>query len=129
MIAKLVPALTTPPALLKWIMALTIDAGDHKLVSIHAQSSTIIVSLRGVSFDENSNAFRGEVEQVDMAPELTALLSEFDDRVSHLSLAYVDEIQDKIDAFDLTAVLQDGSSLRIKDLYLSTDGGVSFRRQ
>lgn len=110
-------------------MATTIDAEHHNFVLIHDQSGTVLLRIRDVLFEKSSNAFLGHAERVNVTSELKELLLELEDHLEHLSLAYVDEIQEKIDAFDLTAVLQDGSSLRIKDLYLASDGGVSFRRK
>lgn len=109
-------------------MATTIDAENRKFALIYDQNGTVILSIRDVSFEEKSNAFLGHAEQVNMTSDLRMLILEIEDRLDHLSLAYVDEIQEKIDSFNLTAVLQDGTSLKIKDLYLSSDGGVSFRR-
>ena len=96
-------------------------------VSIYDQSHTVILSIKDVVFDKARHAFLGCVEQMNMAPELKALLLELEDLVENQCFVRVDEVQAKIDAFDLIAVLQDGTSLKIKDLYLSSDGGVSFR--
>jgi hypothetical protein len=86
-----------------------------------------VANLRQLTFDEASNAFLGNIEFIDAPAGLQELLTRLETLVEDQTFSLVDGLQSAIDAFDLTVRFNDNCRHRIRDLYVTKDGGFSFR--
>jgi hypothetical protein len=94
------------------------------LVSVSGRK---IGSLFDMDFNASSMTYSGCLSLTELPNELHQLLVELEEVVDGQSFALVDEIQRKIDDFGTCVIFDNGKMGPIRDLYLSSDRGVSFR--
>ena len=99
------------------------------LTEIVDRSGQTVFAIAELMFDQKSRAFVGRVVSSNATSELTALLADLEDRVEGQSFAYVDDVQEKIDASDLIAKAGDKRTFKVVDLFVSRSGGISFREK
>ena len=90
-------------------------------------NGSVIAELDEVRFDSNSNAYLGRIRFVAPPEGLKALLQELDECINNQVFVVAAELQDKVDKYNLSARLEDGTTKEICDLNVNKEGGFSFR--
>jgi hypothetical protein len=81
-----------------------IDAGGQLVLTAHG--------------NEERGVFRGEINLDSMSASLRPLFEEYEDVVNTGAFGLLDEIEQKIDALDLTVLFDDNSKAKISDLQI-----------
>jgi hypothetical protein len=88
---------------------------------------TQLVLATGEVADEGDH-FGGTIDLCSTPNELRLLFEEFEEIVNGQMFSFLDEIQEKIEAFRLKALFEDGWEVDITDLQVfPSTGDVSFR--
>lgn len=89
-------------------------------------SSRAVVATAQVA-DEGAH-YGGTIDLGNTPPNLRALFEEFEEIVNGQMFAFLDDIQERIEALSLSVVFDTGHELRIKDLQVFPSAGdLSFK--
>ncbi|MGC4013484.1 MAG: hypothetical protein QM755_03040 [Luteolibacter sp.] len=88
--------------------------------------NNLIARLGELEFLEEKKAYWGRLDKTSIPPKLKKELLEYRERVLGNSLAYLPQIQNRIDRWKLRVIFPDGTGREIDDITLE-ESGIFFK--